>query len=120
MVVLLLTGGCVAVVALVVNGVSEESDRTVRVRYEVTGTAKGVTIAYTTWRDGDLSTSQETGQSLPWRRDVEATGFVKGGTLAVTVGAAGGNVRCSVTVDDGSRRTATASGPSATATCTGF
>ena len=119
-VVLLLACGCAAVVAMVANEVSDESDRTVRVRYEVTGTANDVTIAYSTWRDGNLSTSEETSQSLPWTREVKTKGFVKGGTLTVTVGEAGGRVLCSVTVDDGSPRSATASGAFATATCSGF
>ncbi|MCX4651912.1 membrane protein [Streptomyces sp. ScaeMP-e48] len=118
--VLLLVGGCVGAIALVANEVSDESDRTVRVRYEVTGTAENVSIAYSTWRDGDMSTSQVTSERLPWTKEVSTTGFVKGGTLAVTLGEAGGKVACSVTVDGGEPRRATASGAFATATCSGF
>ncbi|MFG3404465.1 hypothetical protein [Streptomyces sp. NPDC048142] len=118
--VLLLIGGCVAVVALVADEVVEESERTVRVRYEVTGTAEGVSIAYTTWRDGRMSISQVTSQRLPWTKEVTTKGFVKGGSLGITVGASGGTAVCSVTVDDGSPHTATASGAFANALCRGF
>lgn len=120
MVVLLLIGGCAAVVVLIANEVSDESDRTVRVRYEVTGTAESVSIAYSTWRDGDMSTSQVTAQNLPWTKEITTNGFLKGGTLNVSLGESGGRVACSVTVDDGPPREATASGAFATATCSGF
>ncbi|MFD4174816.1 hypothetical protein [Streptomyces anulatus] len=119
-VVLLGIGGCVAVAALVANEVSDESDRTVRVRYEVTGTAEDVSIAYTTWRDGNMSTSQVSSQRLPWTKEVTTKGFVKGGSLSITLGRSGGKAVCSVTVDGGSPHTATASGAFATASCSGF
>ncbi|MFE2296036.1 hypothetical protein [Streptomyces sp. NPDC059452] len=119
-VVLLLIGGCVGVVALLAKGVSDESERTVRIRYEVTGTAEGVAISYSTWRDGDMSTNQETARSLPWTKEVTTKGFIKGGSLSVTLGQSGGKAACSVTVDDNAPRRATASGTFATATCSGF
>ncbi|MER5896144.1 hypothetical protein [Streptomyces sp. NPDC001876] len=119
-VVLLMAGGCAAVAALITDEVSDEVDRTVRVRYEVTGTAKDVSISYSTFRNGELSTSQVTSQSLPWTKDVKTKGFVKGGTLSITLGESGGKAVCSVTVDDGAPRTSTASGAFATATCSGF
>lgn len=117
---LLVVGGCVAVTALVADNVSDESDRVVRVRYTVTGTAKDVSIAYTTVRDGELSTSEVTSRSLPWTKNMKTKGFVKGGSLTVTLGESGGKAVCSVTVDGGAPRTATASGAFATATCDGF
>ncbi|WP_367130532.1 MULTISPECIES: hypothetical protein [Streptomyces] len=115
-VVLLLAGGCAALVI----GLDKETDKTVRVRYEVTGSAKDVAVAYTTWNDGGLVTQKESHRDLPWRKELVTKGFVKGGLLAVTTGKGGGTVACSVTVNDGRPRTATASGPDATATCTGF
>ncbi|MEU5191695.1 hypothetical protein AB0G83_31820 [Streptomyces klenkii] len=115
-VVLLLAGGCAALVI----GLDKETDKTVRVRYEVTGSAKGVAVAYTTWQGGALVTQKEGPRDLPWRKELVTKDFVKGGLLAVTTGKGGGTVACSVTVNDGRPRTATASGPDATATCTGF
>ncbi|MGK5729537.1 hypothetical protein [Streptomyces sp. URMC 124] len=114
--VVLLAGGCAALVI----GLAEETDKTVRVRYEVTGDAKGVSVAYTTWRGGGLVTQKESPPGLPWRKELETNDFVKGGLLAVTTGKSGGTVSCSVTVDDRRPWTATASGREATATCSGF
>ncbi|MFJ4967570.1 MmpS family transport accessory protein [Streptomyces sp. NPDC088755] len=88
-------------------------------RYEVTGTAESVSIAYSTWQDGDQSTSQVTARSLPWTKEVTAKGVMKGATLGVTLGESGGEVACSVIVDDQPPRRATASGAFATATCSG-
>ncbi|MGI5399497.1 hypothetical protein ACQEVG_08640 [Streptomyces sp. CA-135486] len=113
---LLLVGGCVAVVALVVD----EASKTVRIEYEVTGDARGVAIAYSTWQDGNASMNQESSRTLPWRKELEVKGFAKGGSLTVTLGAEGGTATCSVTVDNDPPKTATASGPFATASCSGF
>ncbi|MFD3749354.1 hypothetical protein ACFWVT_03675 [Streptomyces cyaneofuscatus] len=118
--ILLMIGGCVAVVAGIFKGVSDESERTVRVRYSVTGTAENVSISYSTYRDGDMSTSQETARTLPWTKEVTTKGFVKGGSLSITLGESGGKAVCSVTVDDDAPRTATASGAFANASCSGF
>ncbi|WP_030687237.1 MmpS family transport accessory protein [Streptomyces sp. NRRL B-1347] len=114
-VILLLTGGCVALVV----GISEESGREITVRYEVTGNAKDVAITYATYSDGNMSLNQVTDIDPPWRKELKTKGFVKGGRLAVTTGAAGGTVHCRVTAD-GTTRTATASGVLATAVCDGF
>ncbi|MFE5868280.1 hypothetical protein ACFQ6V_06420 [Streptomyces roseifaciens] len=115
-VVLLMAAGCAAIVVVLAG----ESGKTVRVRYEVTGDATGVSIAYSTWRDGAVVTQKEGPRDLPWRKELETTEFEKGGLLAVTTGKGGGTVSCSVTVDNRRPWTATASGREATATCSGF
>lgn len=117
---LLLAGGCAAVFALFANEVSKESGKTVTIRYEVTGRARDVAISYSTWRGSDESVSQETGVTLPWSKQVEAKGFLKGGTLIVTLGSEGGSATCSVVVGDGTPKTATASGAFASASCGDF
>ncbi|MDJ0342123.1 hypothetical protein QMK19_01895 [Streptomyces sp. H10-C2] len=114
--VLLVVGGCALLFATVVH----ESSKTVKVTYEVTGDATGVTISYSTWNNDNLSTSEETARTLPWRKELTTKGFVKGGSLVVTTGEAGGTAKCSVTVDNGTPKTATATGPFAVATCGGF
>lgn len=119
-VALLLAGGCTAFFALFAHEVSKESGETVTIRYEVTGHAGDVAITYSTWHGGDESVSQETGVRLPWSKQVRAKGFLKGGTLTVTLGPGGGTAACSVTVGDGKPKTATATGPSASAVCSGF
>lgn len=116
MVVLLFAGGCVAIIATIAN----EASKTATVKYEVTGDAQNVTVTYTTWNDGNAATSQESVAQLPWTKELKAKGFSRGGSLIVSLGAAGGSVSCSVTVDDDTPRTAQATGPFATATCSDF
>ncbi|MCX4778540.1 hypothetical protein [Streptomyces sp. NBC_01264] len=118
---LLLLGGCAALFAVFVNEVSEEAARPARITYAATGTASGpVSLTYSTWRDGSLSTSQVGAATLPWSKELTTKGFVKGGSLVVTLGADGGTATCSVTVDDDPPVTATATGPFASAVCDGF
>lgn len=80
------------------------------------GAAPGVT----TWNDGNASTNQETVAQLPWTKEMKAKGVTRGGSLMVSLGAAGGSVSCSVTVADNTPKTAQATGPFATATCSDF
>ncbi|MFJ7271558.1 hypothetical protein ACIQV3_33780 [Streptomyces sp. NPDC099050] len=117
---LLLLGGCTALFAVFVDEVSEEAARPARITYAATGTASGVAITYSTWRDGNLSTSQVSDRALPWTEELTTKGFVKGGSLVVTLGPDGGTATCSVTVDDDPPVTATATGPLASAVCDGF
>jgi hypothetical protein len=101
------------------DDMKKESDRVVTVHYEVAGDAKNVTISYTTFGDG-ADTSQETAAVLPWTKDVQTTGFAKGGSLTVSAGPDGGMVTCKVVVGGKEAKTGTASGPFATASCSGF
>ncbi|MCX5125889.1 hypothetical protein ABT024_05525 [Streptomyces sp. NPDC002812] len=117
---LLLLGGCAALFAVFVGEVSEEAARPARITYAATGNASGVAITYSTWRDGNLSTSQVGDRTLPWTKEITTKGFVKGGSLVVTLGPDGGTATCSVTVDDSAPITATATGPFASAVCNGF
>ncbi|MDK0519097.1 hypothetical protein [Streptomyces sp. ML-6] len=112
-------GGAVAV-EWTAGVLVREGTRPLRVTYEVTGTARDVTVTYPAWQDGGLSTARLSLRSLPWTGEVRTRGFLRGGSLAVTVGRSGGEVSCAVTVDDGTVRTASASGAFATATCDGF
>lgn len=117
---LTLVVGGVVVVGVFARALSAEVAATVRVRYAVTGTAKDVTLTYSTWQDGELSTGRLRLTELPWAGELETRGFLSGGSLAVTMGESGGTAACSVTVDASTVRTAAASGPFATATCDGF
>ncbi|MFE7807840.1 hypothetical protein ACFU51_24860 [Streptomyces sp. NPDC057430] len=114
--VLLVAGGCVAIVAVISSEVSKE----VTVEYAVTGDARDVTIAYSVWNDDGISSRSETVTTLPWRKTLTTKGFVKGGSLLISLSGSGGTATCSVSVDDESPKTATATGPSAAATCSGF
>ncbi|MEU9140425.1 hypothetical protein AB0D33_31490 [Streptomyces sp. NPDC048404] len=114
--VLLVAGGCAAVIA----GISHEASKTVEVEYAVTGDARDVTIAYSVWNDDGISTRSETVKTLPWRKVVKTKGFTKGGSLLISLSGSGGTAVCSVTVDHDTPKTSTASGPSAAASCSGF
>lgn len=102
-----------------VDEVKEEAAREIVVVYEVSGTATGVDVTYTTFGD-TLTTDQETAATLPWTKEVTTSGLLKGGSLMVMTAESGGEVTCTVTVDGEKTRTATASGPFAIATCDGF
>ncbi|MGW1656870.1 hypothetical protein [Streptomyces atratus] len=119
-VVLVLASGGAAAVAVVAGELSREGTKPLWITYEVTGTAKDVDVTYPTWQDGDLSTARLTLRTLPWTGELKTKGFMKGGSFAVTLGESGGEVACAVTVDDGTVRTASASGAFATAICSGF
>jgi hypothetical protein len=113
---ILMAGGCAAIAA----SISKEAKKTVTVKYEVTGDAKDVTVSYTSWAGGNMSSSQATVATLPWSHAQDVKGLGKGGSLTVTTGASGGSVTCSVTVGNDPPRTSQASGPFAIASCTGF
>lgn len=98
-----------------VDEVQQEVERVAKVDYEVTGDATDVEILY-----GEvLDPKSETVPALPWTKQVENKGVFKGGTLTVTAGENGGTVTCKITVDGAVVSTQTASGPFATAACTG-
>ncbi|WP_326595288.1 hypothetical protein [Streptomyces brevispora] len=120
MVVVLLALASGAVSAVLAHEVSKEGSKKLRIRYEVTGTANDVTLTYSTWQDEALSTGRLTLRTLPWAGELETSGFMNGGSFVVGLGRSGGDVACSVTVDDGTRRTARASGAFATARCDGY
>ncbi|MFI1968676.1 hypothetical protein BLA24_11590 [Streptomyces cinnamoneus] len=114
---LLIVGGCAALFLIV----SKEYDKTVTVRYEVTGDAKDASVSYSTWDNGAIkATKAGPLPSLPWRKVITTKGFAKGGVLAASTGAGGGTVTCKVTVDDGKPVVDSARGAYATATCQGF
>lgn len=109
-----------AVMAVLSDVLRSEGSRKVHIRYEVTGTARDVVLTYSTWRGEELATGRVALRSLPWAGELDTKGFMSGGTFVVSVGRGGGDVACSVTVDDGTRRTDSASGAYATATCDGY
>ncbi|HEV8556834.1 MAG TPA: DUF4190 domain-containing protein [Actinophytocola sp.] len=101
------------------NDIRNESNREATIRYEVTGNTPGATITYSTWGD-TLTQNQETAATLPWTKELKVKGLLKGGTLTVTAPPTGGTISCKVTIDGNETKTATATGPFATASCTGF
>jgi hypothetical protein len=109
-----------AVFTATVNTVNNQQNAVSTINYEVTGDAKGATVTYSSFDGNGSSTNQETASQLPWHKDLQGKGLFSGGTLTVTAGADGGSVACKVTVNGKQAKTATASGPFATASCGGF
>lgn len=102
-----------------VDEVNEEANRPATIVYEVTGDAPNVTITYSSYGDG-LTMSTENPAALPWNKQQDVTGLLKGGSLTVTTSPAGGSVTCRVSIDGKQVKTAQASGPIAIASCGGF
>jgi len=112
--------GCAALFGSAVSSVDKQMNTPVQVAYDVTGTAKTAHITYSVWQNGNSSMAQESDATLPWHKSVTSSGFAKGGDLTVTLDEKGGSVTCTVTIPGRAPITSTASGPFATASCTGF
>jgi hypothetical protein len=111
---------CLGAVAGIATAVHGESTKAVTVRYTITGTARDVSVAYSTWHGGNISTTKKTVNALPWHLEVTTKEYVTGGSLAVTLGSSGGTVTCAAVKDDGMVHTDTARGPAETAFCHNF
>jgi hypothetical protein len=126
-----LTGFILSIIGLVIcilwavvfskaaSDVSKQANKTVTISYDAGGDAKGALVTYSTFSGGGTSQGQEQ-VTLPWHKDVQATGLGHAGVLSVTAGIDGGAVSCKVTVDGKIAKSATASGPGSSATCSGF
>ncbi|MGO1051943.1 MmpS family transport accessory protein [Crossiella sp. CA198] len=103
------------VAAMAVNNVRAELDRVAKVEYEVTGTATDVEVTY-----GEvLKPQEEKVAKLPWTKQTENKGVLKGGSLVVTIGAKGGSATCKITVDGKVVSTKTSDGAFKVLSCTG-
>ena len=108
---------CAAMVGGVANNINNESKREVHVSYSVSGTGKA-SITYDTSTNTGWSSEQANDTKLPWSKDVTMSGILKSPNVFATLGPDGGNITCTITVDGQVLKTATGSGPFATATCT--
>ena len=114
---LVFVGGCVALIGGAAESIDEESDRVVTVTYEITGDGPVGSAIYTT---GDMNTSSDNDVALPWKKDVEITGFVKVVTLTASNGIdSTGTIKCTIRQGAKVISEGTASGPGAIANCTG-
>jgi hypothetical protein len=109
----------VAVIGKATSDVVNQANQTITVAYDAGGDAKNATVDYSSFANGSFSDSTQQ-VSLPWHKDVTATGLLSAGTLTVTAGADGGSVSCKVTVDGQLKKQETATGPFAIASCDGF
>ncbi|MEU5694248.1 MmpS family transport accessory protein [Actinosynnema sp. NPDC020468] len=116
---LVLTGTVVVVLAGLLAAVSARwPDEPSRVVYEVTGDAASATVTYSTFTE--TGTTHEVLTTFPWRKELVVHEEITGGVLTVRVGEGGGSVACGISVDGVERKSATATGPLASALCSGF
>ncbi|MBW4715928.1 MmpS family transport accessory protein [Saccharothrix obliqua] len=102
------------------DDLSRQANKESKVVYEITGDAKRATITFTTYSEGNSTNNQEEVDKLPWTKELTVKGLLSGGSVAAMTGADGGSVTCKITVDGVERKTATATGPGAVATCANF
>ena len=110
----------VVVIGKAIGDVKDMATQHHTASYEVSGDAKSADVVYTTFQEHSILINTDTSAAVPWSKTVEATGFLEGAQFAATAGPDGGTVTCKVVVDGKQTKTATASGPLATASCTGF
>jgi hypothetical protein len=110
----------VVVLGKAVSDVQDQATQHHTITYEVSGDAKAVNIDYSTFEAHTILINTELSAPVPWTKTVEATGFLEGAQFTATAGPDGGAVTCKVVVDGQAPKTATASGPGAVASCTGF
>lgn len=103
-----------------VSTVNDQQNAVSTITYEVTGDAKTATVTYSSFGGGNSATNQESLTQLPWHKEVQAKGVLAGGTLSVMTDENGGTVSCKVTVNGKEAKTATGTGPFASAICAGF
>lgn len=106
---------CTAVVGTAVDSVDKESKKVVHVTYKVTGEGPA-TITY----DVNGNTTQDTEAQLPWSKETEVTGLSKYVSFMASNGIeASGKITCQVLRDGKVIIENTASGPGASASCSG-
>ncbi|WP_161630371.1 MmpS family transport accessory protein, partial [Mycobacterium sp. UM_CSW] len=106
-------GGFVAVFHRVANHVEEGSKYGVNVTYQVEGSGSSVAITYTV---GKAHSAKDSAASMPWTKDVATGGTV---SLAATNDQSGGTTTCRIFANGKQISESAATGPLATASCTG-
>ncbi|MGO3325201.1 hypothetical protein [Gordonia sp. (in: high G+C Gram-positive bacteria)] len=109
-------GGCFAIVGGAAESIDNESKRVVTVTYEITGDGVGSAM-YTTQ---NWDTAHDTDVTFPWKKDVQITGLGKPVSLMASNNFdSSGTIKCSIRQGDKVIAENTASGPGASANCSG-
>ena len=97
LVLVLLGGGCAAIIGVAAWQVDKEVNSSADLVYEVNGTASQVDITY---YSGDFDQNTANGSMVPWRKNVTVSGFAKMGSITVTTtGTEEGTVSCRILRD---------------------
>ncbi|GAA1480342.1 hypothetical protein GCM10009624_07820 [Gordonia sinesedis] len=116
LVFILIIGGCMALVGTAANEVDKAVNSEVTVTYRVTGEG----TASVTWTDQNFNTAQESNAQLPWEKEVKVSGLGKIASLTVTNNESdSARSTCEILVGGQVKYTQTATGPFASASCSG-
>lgn len=101
-----------------VNKTTKENNTPVSVVYEISGTSTNASITYSTYANGNSSTEQTTGQTLPFTKTVTGTKGWSGYTLTASNSYDdSGAISCKITVADKVVSEQTSTGSFATVSC---
>lgn len=113
-IMILIVGGCTAIMGVAVNEVDKELNAEKVVTYRIEGDAQDAWASYTT---EDLNTVQDNGVAAGWEKEVTVTGVFPA-SLSVSNGMYDeGSITCQILVGGEVVAENTATGPSALATC---
>lgn len=118
MVIVVLFGGCIAVVAGTGKAINDANNKKHTVVYTVTGSGTA-DITYFAFDNGNTGSSQVSDAQLPWTKTVTGSGLFNSYSVIALVGADGETVTCTLTVDGKKVSSNTASGALSSADCTG-
>ncbi len=118
MAVVVLFGGCIALVAGGTKAVNDANNKKHTIVYTVTGSGTA-NITYFAFDNGNQGTSQVSDAQLPWTKTVTGSGLFNSYSVIATVGTNGGTVACTLRVDGKQVSSHTASGEFSSADCTG-
>ncbi len=111
-------GGCASILSLTSSAINTANNKQHTVVYRVTG-AGTATITYSAWDKDHNGTTQHSDVPLPWTKTITGSGLFNAYSVDATLGASGGTVACTLTVDGKQVSSNSASGAFSSATCTG-
>lgn len=117
-VVVVMFGGCGAILAAGTVAVIHAAKANHTVVYSVTGTGQA-SITYATLQQGSGQNgeSQVTNVPLPWTKTITVSGLITAFSVTANAGPSGGSVTCTISEDGNQLSTNTASGAFATTSC---
>ncbi|WP_280418801.1 MmpS family transport accessory protein [Nocardia carnea] len=119
LVILLVCGGCVALMGGIGNEIDKETSEEIAVTYEVTSDGpQASNISYSSGGDG-VNTEQANQQPLPWTKEVTVTGFIKSVTLTAQADEGASTITCRILEGDEVIAEQTSTGPFAAVSCSG-
>jgi hypothetical protein len=118
LVVVLMFGGCIALVAGGSKAVNDANNQKHTIVYTVTGSGTA-DVTYDAFDNGNSGTSQLSSVQLPWTKTITGSGLFNSYSVIATVGSNGGTVACTLRVDGTQVSSHSASGAFSSANCSG-